>query len=128
MLHSPFGRLFGGLCELRFVGRISRRSFALPVQCVREGSQLVVYVSHASGKRWWRNFIDGHDVLVYVAGVACEGHGRVVDAQHGDRTWAEKTYRGRHPRIELLAADPMLIIDLAAGTSEETADDRANDE
>jgi hypothetical protein len=128
LLHSPFGRLFGGLCELRFVGRLSGRTIALPIQCVREGLQLVIYVGHASGKRWWRNFTDGHDVLVHVSGASCQGHGRVVDAGHPDRAWAERTYRGRYPKLELLATDPIVIIDLAAGTSQEISRDRVKGE
>jgi hypothetical protein len=98
LLHSPFGRLLEGLCELRFVRRVSGRCIALPVQCVREGPRLVIYVGHASGKRWWRNFIDGHGVQVFVAGVSHQGHGRVVDAWHPERVWAEKAYRRRYPK------------------------------
>jgi hypothetical protein len=88
VLHSPLARLFGGLCELRFVGRISGRTISLPVQYVREGTQLVVYVGHASGKRWWRNFIHGHSVQIRIAGVPYQGHGLVVDVGHPDRAWA----------------------------------------
>ena len=122
LLHSPFGRLIGGLCELRFVGRASGRSIALPVQCVREGTQLVIYVGHASAKRWWRNFIDGHSVQMLVAGVSYLGHGRAVDVGHPDRAWAERTYHRRYPKVELLPIDPLVIIDLAAGTSEVSRD------
>lgn len=111
------------MCELRFVGRVSGRSIALPVQCVREGKQLVIYVGHSSGKRWWRNFIGSHDVLVHVGGANHQGQGRVVDVGHLDRVWAEQTYRGRYPRVELLAIDPMVVIDLAARTTDEISRD-----
>ena len=121
LLHSPFGRLFGGLCELRFVGRVSRRSISLPVQCVREGTRLVVYVGHASGKRWWRNFVEELSVQVQVGGAGYPGHGRVVDVEHPDRAWAERAYHGRYPRVRLLPIDPMVVIDLADRISEETA-------
>ena len=84
LLHSPIGRLLTGMCELRFVGRVSGRSIAMPVQCVREGKQLVIYVGHSSGKRWWRNFIGSHDVLVHVGGANHQGQGRVVDVGHLD--------------------------------------------
>jgi hypothetical protein len=121
LLHSPFGRLFGGVCELRFVGRVSGRSISLPVQGAREGTQLVIYVGHAQGKRWWRNFIDGLQVQMHVAGVSYLGHGRVVDVGHPDRAWAERTYHGRYPKVELLAIDPMVVIDLADRISEGTS-------
>ena len=128
LLHSSLGRRFGGLCELRFVGRVSGRSIALPVQCVREGAKLVIYVGHSSGKRWWRNFTDGHDAVVHVGGANHQGQGRVVDVGHPDRVWAEQTYRGRYPKVELLPIDPIVIIDLAARTSEETSRDRVTGE
>jgi hypothetical protein len=121
LLHSPFGRLFGGLCELRFVGRVSGRTIALPVQCVREGTRLVIYVGHASGKRWWRNFIEELSVQVHVGGVSHPGHGRVVDVGHPDRAWAERAYHGRYPKVGLLPNDPMVVIDLADRISEGSA-------
>jgi len=83
------------------------------------GAQLVIYVGHASGKRWWRNFIDGRSVQTHVAGVSHPGYGRVVDVGHPDRAWAERAYHGRYPRVELLPIDPMVVIDLAAGATAE---------
>jgi hypothetical protein len=121
LLHSPFGRLLSGLCELRFVGRVSGRTISLPVQCVREGTHLVIYVGQASGKHWWRNFVDGLSVQMHVAGVSYRGHGRVVDVGHTDRAWAERAYRGRYPKVRLLPIDPMVVIDLADRTSEGTS-------
>lgn len=128
LLHSPFGPLFGSLCELRFVGRVSGRTISLPVQCVREGTRLVIYVGHSSGKRWWRNFIDGHDVQMRIAGVPYQGHGRVVDVGHPDRDWAERTYRHHYPKVELLPVNPMVVIDVATGTAEETPNDHVSAE
>jgi len=128
VLHSPLGRMFGGLCELRFVGRISGRTISLPVQYVREGTRLVVYVSHASDKRWWRNFIDGLSVQVHVAGLSCQGHGHVVGAGHPDRAWAERTYHRHHPRVELMPTAPMVVIDIGAGEAEGITRDRSKDE
>ena len=113
LLRSPFGRLFGGLSELTFVGRVSGRTISLPVQGVREGTRLVIYVGHSSGKRWWRNFDDGLRVQTRVAGVSYQGRGRVVDVGHPDRAWAETTYRDSHSRVILLPTDPMVVIDLA---------------
>jgi hypothetical protein len=128
LLRSPVGRLFGGLSELRFVGRVSGRAISLPVQCVREGTQMVIYVSHASGKRWWRNFVDGLSVQMRVAGVSYQGHGRLVDAAHPDRAWAERTYGRDHPHVKLLPVDPMVVIDVDADTAEVVSHDRAGDE
>ena len=63
----------------------------------------MIYVGHAPGKRWWRNFIDGLSVQVRVAGVSYHGHGRIVDAGHPDRAWAERAYRGRYPKVGLFS-------------------------
>lgn len=115
VLRSPVGRLLGGLCELRFVGRASGRDIALPVQCVRDGSRLVVLVGRADGKRWWRNFRSGHDVRVRVGGVDHAGRGRVVDVDDPDRAWAERVYARNHRKVDVAPADPLLIVDLGVG-------------
>ena len=106
----------------------SLRTISLPVQYVREGTQLVVYVGHASRKRWWRNFIDGLSVQTHVAGVSYQGRGRLVDAAHPDRPWAERTYHRHHPRVAPLSTDPMVVIDVAAGEAEGISRDRGRDE
>ena len=112
LLHSPLGRHLPGFCELRFAGRRSRRRIALPVQCAREDARLVVYVGDAAGKHWWRNFLDGHGVQVRVAGETYSGQGHVVDVDHPDRAWAERTYRRRFAKVDVTRTDPMVIIDL----------------
>ena len=120
MLHSPLGRLLGGLCALRFVGRVSGHSITLPVQCARNHSQVVIYVGHAPGKQWWRNFTDGHDVQVRVSGTSYLGRGHVVGIAHPARASAEQVYRRRYPKVEVARADPMVIIDLGTGESDGT--------
>lgn len=121
VLRSSLGRHFGGLVELRFAGRVTGRDIALPVQCARDGTRLVVYVARAGTKRWWRNFLGGHDVRIRIAGADRRGRGRVVDADDRDRVWAEGVYRHRYPRIEPARADPIVVIDLAGGTPADEA-------
>jgi hypothetical protein len=113
VLRSPMGRLLGGMCELRFVGRVSGRDIALPVQCARDGTRLVIYVGRAGAKRWWRNFRGGHAVRVRVGGTVHQGRGRVVDIDDPDRAWAERVYARRHRKVAVMPADPLLIVDLA---------------
>lgn len=115
VLRSPVGRLLGGMCELRFVGRVSGRDIALPVQCARTGTQLVIYVGRAGGKRWWRNFRGGHAVRVRVGGVVHAGQGRVVDVDDPDRAWVERVYARRHRKVHVAPADPLLLVDLGPG-------------
>jgi hypothetical protein len=124
LLRSPVGRLFGGLCELRFVGRVSGRRIALPVQCAREETRLVIYVGGSAGKQWWRNFVDGRSVQVRVAGASYQGHGRVVDVEHPDRARAEQSYRHRFRKAKLAPTDPIVVIDLAVGPPGEESSDR----
>lgn len=112
VLRSPIGRLLGGMCELRFVGRVSGRTITLPVQCAGDGTRLVIYVGRAGAKRWWRNFRGGHAVGVRVGGVAHHGRGRVVQIDDPDRGWAEQIYARRHRKVGVVPADPLLIIDL----------------
>jgi hypothetical protein len=114
VLRSPLSRLFGGMCELRFVGRVSGRDIALPVQCAREQDRLVIYVGHAAGKNWWQNFIDGRDVQVRLGGASYLGRGHVVDIEHPERAWAERTYARRFAKVDVARIDPMVIIELAA--------------
>ncbi len=114
LLRSPLGRALGGLCELRFTGRVTGREIALPVQCVRDGTRLVIAVGRAGAKRWWRNFRGGHDVAVRVGGAVHRGRGRVVAVDDPDRAWAERVYARRRPRAGVVAADPLLIVDLGS--------------
>lgn len=117
LLRSPMGGLFGGFCELHFLGRISGRQITLPAQCAEAGDRLVIYVSRSADKQWWRNFINGHEVQVRVRGVAYIGRGIVVGVDHRDRDAAQQCYEHRYPKVHVLRSEPMVVIDLAAHTS-----------
>ena len=112
VLRTKLGRLFTGLCELSFFGRISGRLIRLPVQCVRDQDRLLIYVGGSTGKKWWRNFTNGHSVQVHFGGLSYRGYGHVVGSEHSERRWAERTYRRRYPKVGVLPANPMVIIDL----------------
>jgi len=121
VLRSPLGRPFGGMCELRFVGRVSGRSITLPVQCAREATRLVIYVGRSADKQWWRNFLGGRGVQVRVGGVDHRGHGRVIDGSHPDRPEVEQAYRRRFRNVQVAPTDPMVVIDLAAADAHPSA-------
>lgn len=120
VLRSPLGRLTGGLCVLRFAGRVSGRPIALPVQCARDDTRLVIHVGHAAGKQWWRNFVEDRAVQVRVGGITYRGCGRVVGVDHPDRAAAEEAYRRRYPRATL-TGDPLVVVDRAPGPPGEGA-------
>jgi F420H(2)-dependent quinone reductase len=64
---------------LTYTGRVSDRTFTVPVLYARHGGDLVVYVGRHRAKRWWRNMRGGAPVHVHVRGEDYAGTARVVD-------------------------------------------------
>jgi membrane protease YdiL (CAAX protease family) len=86
MLRSPVGRFMPGMTVVGFRGRRSGRSLMTPVECVRSGTQLYVYVGGADVKQWWRNVMADPKVTVEVDGrdvpaLATVHVGRCPDAE-----------------------------------------------
>jgi membrane protease YdiL (CAAX protease family) len=85
-LRSPIGRFMPGMTVVGFRGRRSGRSFLTPVECVRSGTRLYVYVGGADVKQWWRNVLADPNVTVEVGGrdvpaMATVHVGRCPDAE-----------------------------------------------
>lgn len=114
LLRSPLGRMFGGVCELQFVGRVTGRRISLPVQFARDEQRLVVYVAGSTSKQWWRNFIGGREVLVRIGDSIHAGHGRVLEFEHPERAAAELLYRGKYSKVKVAQADPLVVVDLSS--------------
>ncbi len=106
VLRSPLhGLLDAGMCELRYRGRRTGRSVALPVLYARYGEQFVVVVGDAADKRWWRNFTDPGPVQVRRGDQLRAGICRVVAPDdpsyepawqayvQGQQVWREPTDR-----------------------------------
>jgi hypothetical protein len=69
ILRSRVHRLLSGLAvELRYTGRRSGRTYALPVQYARTGDRLILWPQGADRKSWWRNFRTPGPVMVRLAG------------------------------------------------------------
>lgn len=113
-LHTPVlhAMLDHGLCQLRYTGRRSGRAVCLPVQYARHGTAVVVYVEHAAGKAWWRNFTQPHPVEVMIRGERFRGVGHLVVADAPDRATTSQIYRGAHPRARTSPTDPFVLITL----------------
>lgn len=85
LLRSPaHGLLSGRVLLISYTGRRSGRSFALPVQYVREGDEVVVTVGWPERKTWWRNFSDApRPVVLRLAGRDVQGTARAVERGDG---------------------------------------------
>ena len=114
MLDSPMGWMFGGLCELRYVGARTGRVIRLPVGCVRSDHRVVVLVGDAGHKTWWRNFVVPRPVDVVVRGVVHSGTGRLVATTSDEWSVAKAAYARRYPRRDV-GSDPFVVIDLDDG-------------
>lgn len=77
LITSPrWGRIVGlGLTEIRYTGRRSGHSVALPVGYRRRGSEIVIGVAMPDGKKWWRNFTgEGAPLTILLDGTERRGH------------------------------------------------------
>lgn len=80
LLRSPLHRVLGGgLMLITVTGRRTRRSYTIPVGYQRDGDVLLVLVSKARRKQWWRNFRTPAPLEVELRGERFAAVGRVVD-------------------------------------------------
>ena len=111
VLRSPLHTLLDpGLRELRYRGRRSGRSIALPVMYARDGNRFVVLVGNASGKSWWRNFQTPAPVEVRRGRRLRRGTGRIIRPDEEGYAEAVRIYAARHglvpqPHERLLVID-----------------------
>ncbi len=106
----------GGLVLLTITGRRSGRQYAIPVGYQQDGDELIVMVSHAHTKQWWRNYEEPGAVGVHLRGRALEGRAHVVapdSAEFSERT--EATFR----RLPPLGAQFGIRFDKQTGLTEE---------
>jgi deazaflavin-dependent oxidoreductase (nitroreductase family) len=81
ILRSPLhGLLSRGLVLLTISGRRSGRRYSIPVGYQRDAEGIVVLVSRARRKRWWRNFREPGAVTLRLRGRDVAGEARVVAA------------------------------------------------
>ena len=70
----------GGLVLLTITGRRSGRQYAIPVGYQeRDDAELIVMVSHAHTKQWWRNYEEPGAVGVRLRGRAREGRAPLTE-------------------------------------------------
>ena len=79
LLRSPLHFLVSrGLVLLSVKGRRTGRRYDIPVGYQRDGEDLVVMVSEAQRKQWWRNFVEPAPVGLHLRGRARRGCASVV--------------------------------------------------
>ena len=80
ILRSPLHRLASaGLVLLTVTGRRSGRRYSIPVGYQRFGDELVILVSHADTKQWWRNYLEPGRVELVLRGREVAGEATVVE-------------------------------------------------
>jgi len=95
ILHTPglHWILSAGLMTITVTGRRSGRAYTIPVGYQRCEDDLVVLVSKARRKNWWRNYEEPRALELHLRGHARRGIGEVVatdsDAfgRHAERTF-----------------------------------------
>lgn len=94
--HSPLSL---GLMLLTVTGRRSGRRYTIPVGYQQRDECLLVLVSKAPRKRWWRNYIDPGPVEVRLRGRKLDGEARCVACCSEEfREALDWTFR-RHPML-----------------------------
>ena len=79
LLRSPLHFVVSpGLALLTITGRHSGRRYSIPVGYQRDGGDLVVMVSEARRKQWWRNFYEPAPIEVRLRGREHTGRAELV--------------------------------------------------
>ena len=95
LLRSPLHPLVSrGLMLLTVTGRHSGRRYSIPVGYQEDGDDLVVMVSEARRKQWWRNYYEPGPVEARVRGRDRAGRAALVSPGSDEfRDIAEQTLR-----------------------------------
>jgi deazaflavin-dependent oxidoreductase (nitroreductase family) len=95
LLRSPLhGLLSSALLLLTVTGRKSGRRYDIPVGYQRHGDDLVVMVSEARRKQWWRNYQEPGPVSVRLRGAGRAGRAELVAPGSDEfRELADQTLR-----------------------------------
>jgi hypothetical protein len=95
ILRSPCHFLLSpGLALLTVTGRRTGRRYAIPVGYRRDGDDVIVMVSEARKKRWWRNYYEPAPIEVRLRGSDLLGTAELVAPGSEEfRAHAEETLR-----------------------------------
>jgi hypothetical protein len=95
LLRSPLHRLLSsGLLLLTVTGRRSGRRYSIPVGYQLDGDDVVVMVSEARRKQWWRNYREPRPIELLLRGRERTGRAALVSPGSGEfRELADRTLR-----------------------------------
>jgi hypothetical protein len=114
LLRSPLHRVLSGSTGLvRYTGRRTGRVVQTPTQYARQGREVVILVGHPERKAWWRNFRDGRDLDLLLAGhwTPMTAHAVVGADKPALAQLLLEAYRRRFPRAAsgIRAQDAVLV-------------------
>ena len=95
ILHSPVHWLLSpGLMLITVTGRRTGRQYTIPVGYQRDGDTVVVMVSRARSKSWWRNYRERSPIELRLRGANVRGWAQLVPPRSEEfRIHAERTLR-----------------------------------
>ncbi len=95
LLRSPLHWVVSpGLVLLTITGRRTGREYTIPVGYQRDGELVIVLVSDAPAKQWWRNFREERPIRMLLRGQEVEGLALLVHpASEEFRGWAGQTFQ-----------------------------------
>ena len=108
------GLLSGSLAVLEYEGRLSRRTFSIPVRYAETADgRLVTLAADPGRKLWWRSFSEPRPAAVLLRGLRREVVGTL--ARGALRDEARAAYTGRYPRSAGLLGHGALVVFERAG-------------
>jgi len=116
LLRSPLrGLADRGLLLVTVTGRRTGRRYTIPVGYLRAGERVVVLVSKASRKQWWRNYREPAPIELWMRGAVRHGVARVVP--RGSRAFEEgiATILRRLPWMRHQLAGDVEMVEIAFG-------------
>jgi len=119
LLRSPLHVLLSsGLMLLTVTGRRTGRRYTIPVGYQRDGDQIVVMVSRARRKSWWRNYAEAAPVELVLKGRELAGRAELVTPGSEEfRQLSAKTLR----RMPWLGGQFGIAYDAKAGLTDDQA-------
>ena len=108
LLRSPLRRLVAGhLCQIRYAGRRTGRTYSVTVSFVRTASGIIVVAGKGAEKTWWRNFTSERPALVLVDGRWVQAVGLVL-AEAASREQALAAYCAGNRHVHSDTVDPVV--------------------